>query len=161
MMEMTRAEVLRELVVLLKLLYPQVVVKNPRIKLLERATHARGAETLQLAWELTEGITRLNQCFRLRKGARQIESTREDNLNALSLLKEYINPLSLEYRGAVATYRVIVRNYSEETFTQREVRKHSGYSKTETSRQMRILLRYNVIEITGGQRNRGYVYRLI
>jgi DNA-binding MarR family transcriptional regulator len=156
---MTRFILCKELVLLSRLLYPRIRVHNPRKRLLERATRDQSKEIQEISYELTEAISKLNQCFRLRKGVTQIESSREDNLNALALLVEQLNPETLGQKGSLETYRAIRRHFPGTDFSQKEIRLKTGLKKTSTARHINTLLHYGLIEQTGGNQ-RGYTYRL-
>jgi predicted HTH transcriptional regulator len=156
---MTRLLLYKELVLLCRLLYPRIKVRNPRKRLLERATKDQSKELQQLSYDLTEAIALLNQCFRLRKGITQIESSREDNLNALALLVEQLNPDTLRQKSSLESLRAIQRYFPESSFTQRELRLKTGLKKTSMARHINTLLHYGLIEQTAGSQ-RGYRYRL-
>lgn len=157
---MTRIELLREVAAAIKLLYPIVYTINPRERLIELATQKTDKEINILAHELVHTITVLNQSFRVRKGVKTLKSSREDNLNALSLLVEKINPEILKYKGVKRSYRCIRDNYAGKSFTQKELREQNGYGKTSTGYHINKLLEYDIIKITRGYKNRGYWYRL-
>ena len=156
---MNRSHLLRELVILVRLLYPRTIVKNPRKKLLERATKNH-QELTELAEELAEAIAKLNQCYRLRKGITIIEISREDNLNALALLVEQLNPESFWYQGIVETYRAIQRYYASKPFTSTELREQTGIAKTTLHHHIEILLQYGILKKEGGTKHKGYTYCL-
>jgi DNA-binding MarR family transcriptional regulator len=161
MKQTSRLSLLWEFVYLSRVLYPRVVVKSPSKILIETATHKKAEQLEALAQELAESIAKLNQITRLRKGVTIIYSTKEDHLNALSLIKEQINPSTMIYRGALEAHRAIQKYYSNQSFTARELMERTGYSKSETNRHLKRLQYYNLIEQrTGGYRNRGYLYQL-
>lgn len=157
---MTRLELLREIVVSIRLLYPHTRTRNPRARLIDLATRNREPAVINLAHDLVHVITVLNQCFRVRKGITIIESSREDNLNAMSLLVENINPEIIKYKGVRASYRCIKEKFGGIRFTQKELRNLNGYGKTGTSRHLNKLKEYEIIQISGGHKNRGYIYSL-
>ena len=156
---MNRSHLLRELVILVRLLYPRTITKNPRKKLLERATRSH-QELTELAEELAEAIAKLNQCYRLRKGVTIIETSREDNLNALALLVEQLNPESFWYKGIVETYRMIQRYYPYQPFTSNGLRKKTGIPKTTLHHHIKVLLDYGIIKEEGKDKKNGYTYCL-
>ena len=162
MKQTSRLALLWEFVYLSRVLYPKVVVQSPSKQLIEKATNKKAEQLEELAQELAGSIAKLNQITRLRKGATIIYSTKEDHLNALSLIKEQINPSTIIYRGALEAYRAIQRHYAKESFTARELMERTGYSKSETNRHLKRLEYYNLIKRSaGGYKNRGYLYHLV
>ena len=157
---MNRSHLLWELVILVRLLYPRTITKNPRRKLLERATKNH-KELTELAEELAEAIAKLNQCYRLRKGITIIETSREDNLNALALLVEQLNPESFWYKGIVETYRMVQRYYQDKPFTSNGLRKQTGIPKTTLHHHIKVLMDYGIIKQEGKNQTQGYTYSLI
>lgn len=112
---------------------------------------------------LIHANTILNINYRMKEKNGCYQSSREDYVNALVLIKD----LAELYSERRSTYEhelisILQSEYKEnEFFTRKELENVFGYCKTQTHRIIKILEERNIIIKAGGSKNRGYKYKLV
>ncbi len=165
-MEKKKTILLLELVQLLESLLPKQETHNPH-SLLQEPTiqnhyyyQNHEADVQRLYSSLVHYLTILNHLYRVEiKGIYQ--SSREDNLLALYLLKENLTTAYLS-QGHQSTYYDLMDYYStDQAFTSREAKKLLQLPHTTLNRHLKVLKEQGYLAIVGGSKNKGYHYQLI
>lgn len=143
-------------------MYPDIRTESPfrRIDLPVLENHRKQLQ--KLLEMLTHAHTVLNSIYRLKDERGIYQGTREDYVNALSMLK----PLAKLYKSHRSELEkditALIRGFYKpgELFTRRELGEVLNYSKTHTTRIIKLLEERGSIVKAGGFKNKGYQYML-
>jgi len=143
-------------------MYPDTRTESPfrRIDLPVLESHRKQLQ--KLLEMLTHTHTVLNKTYRQKDDRGIYQSTREDYINALAMLK----PLAELYKSHRSELEkditALIRGFYKpgELFTRRQLGEALNYSKTHTTRIIKLLEERGSVVKAGGFKNKGYQYML-
>lgn len=143
-------------------MYPDIRTESPFTRIDLPVLEGHRKQLNELLEMLTHAHTVLNITYRQKDKSGIYMSTREDYVNALSMLKP-LAQLYKSHRNKIENDIIaLIKQFCRpgELFTRRELGEVLNYSKTHTTRIIKLLEERGLIVRAGGFKNTGYKFML-
>jgi hypothetical protein len=140
--------------------YPKVKTRNPYQRITDRLFKASPPSDRQLFTKVLHSLTSLYHLVRHRNTRGEYESSREDLLASLHLLKDQLDPRNVLSKDERLFFRSLERQFRGVMFSREQVQVHFLISNSHVKRQLHKFYMAGLLERSGNA-NRGYRYAVI
>ena len=130
-------------------LYPSVRTENPYTSLLgelELPLYLTSEQAVRLHKNLVHCITLVNQLHRLELKYKVIESTREDNLNAVQLLYKVSRDCNMLCRDLLKTHKCLKDHFNNHAFTFNQAYRKTLMARSTLHRHLISLYKHGYLD---------------